>query len=341
MSEIYRWRNKINIYKQSVTNEIQPVHKDMEALRSELLSIKRFQKIKEVAEEIRDEHTFQLKGIFLFSKLIEGSNLSDSRQNFKTKKDHKRLTHYNDQYDGEFHRKTNLNIINDILAKKQDPNDNDEYCPYDPVRNMNSEQFFTDENIMNTNTQILIDKNHDVSKDTLTSKTGHLIGKKQYASREYVIMIKETIDEFRRKSNYLEELKSKLVQLEQKKKNAHSEVSIKVAERIYKNRAKLYQNDAIPESMQNSEFSTDAASNDERLTKSYIPTLNIDIERVLLFKQREREDSKNKLAKAKELVISACGFVGRICKEIRITNAENKEISVDVIENNISDYMSL
>jgi CHAD domain-containing protein len=66
MSEIYRWRNKINIYKLSVTEEIQPVHKNMGALRDELLSIRRFHKVKEIAKQIRDENSLELKGNVIF-----------------------------------------------------------------------------------------------------------------------------------------------------------------------------------------------------------------------------------------------------------------------------------
>ena len=49
----------------------------------------------------------------------------------------------------------------------------------------------------------------------------------------------------------------------------------------------------------------------------------------------------NKLLKSKELVISACGLVGRICKEIRITNKDGSLATVDITEQNISKYMSL
>ena len=44
---------------------------------------------------------------------------------------------------------------------------------------------------------------------------------------------------------------------------------------------------------------------------------------------------------AKELVISAWGLVGRICKEIRITNKDGSLATIDVTEQNISKYMSL
>jgi hypothetical protein len=134
----------------------------------------------------------------------------------KTKKDQKRNLYYLDKYDNEFHRKVSINILDDILAKKNNPDDVDDLCPYDPVRNMNSDQFFTDDNVMQTNTKILIEKNQNVNKETLTSNTGHVIGQKQYASREYIIMIKETIDKYREKINYLQELKLKLHELEQK-----------------------------------------------------------------------------------------------------------------------------
>ena len=62
MSEIYRWRNKTNIFKQSITQEIQPVHKNMKVLKKELLSIRRFQKLKDIAKERRDELKKESKG---------------------------------------------------------------------------------------------------------------------------------------------------------------------------------------------------------------------------------------------------------------------------------------
>jgi hypothetical protein len=194
---------------------------------------------------------------------------------------------------------------------------------------------------MQTNTKILIDKNQNVNRETLTSNTGHIIGQKQYASREYVIMIKETSDKYREKSNYLQKLKLKLHELEQNNKNLHTDIANKVTDRVHKHQQKLRKTKTNPESSQTSEYGTNATTIDEQLASNYIPNINLDIERILLFKKREREDAKKKLNCSKEIVIAACGLVSRICKEIRITNQDNKEISVDVIENNISDYMSL
>ena len=67
-----------------------------------------------------------------------------------------------------------------------------------------------------------------------------------------------------------------------------------------------------------------------------IPNMNDEVERVLLISKREKEESKQKLLKAKSLVISACGLIDRICTEIRICNNDERCTS-----ENISEYMSL
>ena len=66
MNELYRWRNQVNRLKQSVTKEIQPVHKDMEPVKKELLSLRKFQKLKEAAKERQEHQENALLGLSKF-----------------------------------------------------------------------------------------------------------------------------------------------------------------------------------------------------------------------------------------------------------------------------------
>ena len=90
-----------------------------------------------------------------------------------------------------------------------------------------------------------------------------------------------------------------------------------------------------------SEYGTDATTQDDKIHAKIIPTMNDEVERILLNTKREREETKIKLLKAKELVFSAWGLVGRIWKEIRITSKDGSQTTVDISENNILKYMSM
>ena len=98
-------------------------------------------------------------------------------------------------------------------------NENNGECPYDPMQELTSENFFINKEEMDQDAQKIIETNEKVNKDTLVSNTGHIsLGMKQFASREFVVMIKETFDEYTKKKEYLKNLKEKLAISEEKEK---------------------------------------------------------------------------------------------------------------------------
>jgi hypothetical protein len=64
----------------------------------------------------------------------------------------------------------------------------------------------------------------------------------------------------------------------------HTNNANKLTDRIHKHRNKHRKTEDIPESSQASELGTNATSIDEKLASNYIPNINLDIERILLFK---------------------------------------------------------
>lgn len=340
MEEIYRWRNELNRYKQSNTSEVVPVYKDMSGIKQELLKIKQFQKLK---EECKMREDAKLHGD-LESPLETTSNL------MKSKKEHRRIMYDKDDYDHDMHMRTGREMMNDIMeaVTQSRRNHEDAQCPYDPLRELRADEFFVDEQIMEEDIEKLKQKNSYQKKSTNLSSTSTnpTTQDKQFVSREYVIMVKETLDLYKRKKAQLEHLKQTRNMLEEQACLRNGQLASKVTQYIIKHKDKIFDKDTqINDKFMSSDDGTDV-TNDERIEaytsiKNTIPTMNDEIERVLLIAKREKEEARIKLLKSKDLVISACGLVGRICKEIRITNSDGSVATIDVVEKNISDYMSL
>ena len=159
-------------------------------------------------------------------------------------------------------------------------------------------------------------------------------------------MIKETIDEYKNKKEYLKQLKLKRDQFEEKFNLKVNEMSKKVTSKIISK--KMINGDQELSSafvslkdIYGSEYATDATSQDEWHHAKIIPKMNDEVERILLTTIKEKNEAKVKLTKAKELVFSAWGLIGRIWKEIRISNKNGQMTTVDVNESNVLKYMSL
>lgn len=104
----------------------------------------------------------------------------------------------------------------------------------------------------------------------------------------------------------MKDLIAKRNYLEEQRKNKRSEMTNKVTEKIFQRRDKFQ--DSEPKFLDpsgGSEYGTDVTTQDERLNSYIIPTMNDEVERISLIMKREREETKKKLLKAKELVIAA------------------------------------
>ena len=205
-----------NLYNQPENNRIIPDKKFLKPLKKELFTLKIFEKIKEKAKNIVDEEEKHKEDQMNLRE--KRDNLEKKQHMLKSMRDYKRLGYYMENYDNNFHRKANVDMLNDII-EKVGKNENNDECPYDPMQELTSENFFINKEEMDQDAQKIIETNEKVNKDTLVSNTGHIsLGMKQFASREFVVMIKETFDEYTKKKEYLKNLKEKLAISEEKEK---------------------------------------------------------------------------------------------------------------------------
>lgn len=220
----------------------------------------------------------------------------------KPKKDKRKSYFDNPDFDGTLHKRANLKMLSDIIEahNASEKNKDAVSCPYDPFKELRADQFFIDEKVRDEDAESLSQKNQLLRKGTnLTSTSAEGVNPKLIATREYVIMIKETLDMYKSKKQYLEELKMKRTQIEDNMRDKYSEMSNKVTEKIFQHRALA--NDQVL----GSNYETDATTEADKNSAVIIPTLNDEVERVQLITKRGRDEAKNKLLKAKELVISA------------------------------------
>lgn len=279
--------------------QVIPDKKFMKPMKKELMTLRIFKKIKETAKNLVEEEEKNERE----KQKIRASNMSHEKNQHKLKaiRDYQKMTYYMDNYDGKFHQKSNIDMLNDII-ENSNQKDECKVCPYDPMKELTSENFFLNEEEREGDTQKIAEINQKINKDSLVSNNGHQkLGVKEYASREYIIMVKETFDEQKRKKEYLETLKKKLIDSEQKMKNKKSNVYNKIMCRLYKKK-KLLNNikSTVPDA--------GADSNSEVTTQvdgMSIPTLNDEVERVLLITNRERDEWKYKLLQSKSLIISS------------------------------------
>lgn len=178
---------------------------------------------------------------------------------------------------------------------------------------------------------------------------------KGYVTREFIIMIKETLDNLNHKKRTLEMLKGRLGKLVEVSKVKRNEMSSKIAYKIYDNdghmnaqrNVDLNINEIQSASSHYTEASSRPVETDNRQDDimntnfPFINDMNSECDRIMLISNRRREEAKDRLLKSKELVTSACGLISRICKEIRVTNKNGQVATIDVIETNVSKYMSL
>lgn len=329
------WKNELNRFKQSITTEIKPSEKDVESIRKQYLYPMIFEKLKKECKHRED------------MKLEQDINspLNETSPHLRLKKESRRSLLDKVRYDNSLHKRAGKEMLSDIVEAVATSKENHEPVrwPYDPFNEVRIDQFFIDEEVRNEDAKNLMQKNSFFRKGTNTSvSTQNTVNPKQVASREYILMVKETIDMYKQKKQYLQDLIARRNYLEEQSKNKRSEMANKVTEKIFQRRGKFQDKEyKMLDPSGGSEYGTDVTTQDERPSSYIIPTMNDEVERISLIMKREKEETKKKLLKAKELVIAAWGLVGRICKEIRITNNDGSIATVDVIENNISDYMSL
>lgn len=111
---------------------------------------------------------------------------------------------------------------------------------------------------------------------------------------------------YKQKKQYLQDLIARRNYLEEQSKNKRSEMANKVTEKIFQRRGKLQDKEyKMLDPSGGSEYGTDVTTQDERPSSYIIPTMNDEVERISLIMKREKEETKKKLLKAKELVIAA------------------------------------
>ena len=114
-------------------------------------------------------------------------------------------------------------------------------------------------------------------------------------------MIKETFNEYKRKKEYIKTLKEKLAISKQTNKNKKYDIYNKVISKIYKKKGLLDNiKDRFPDTGVNSNSEATA-----QVDGMNIPTMNDEVERVLLTTKRDKDELKSKLLQSKFLVISA------------------------------------
>lgn len=143
--------------------------------------------------------------------------------------------------------------------------------------------------------------------------------KKAFVSREFLIMIKESAEMYAQKKAKLAKMKKQLEELQEIHDNKKSEERMSLTKKILSKREhtnidrnldlnedRIINNQSLTENSY-----TEATSQDERIIM-LVPDMANESERILLLSKREKSEAKQKLLKAKELVISACGLMSRI-----------------------------
>lgn len=318
----------------------------MKRSRMVLIKLRITDKMQEVYEAIANEENDGL------SRTVYDHNQNEINRRRETKKEREREMLYRERIRQKYLdllKKTNSSILKDLVRVTADQSEYDEepVMTFDPSKECRIDKFFSDEQIQNEDAERLIQENQDLKQQLEDSQDPEYEKKaKLYSTRQYLIMIKETIDEYKRKKEYLKELKRSRDYFEQQYNSRENEMSKKVTSKIMNKR--MLKNDTDPSSVaitlrdtHGSEFGTDATSQDEWQHARIIPKMNDEVEKILLDTMKEKNQVQAKLTKAKDLVFSACGLVGRICKEIRISNKNGSTTTVDVNESNILKYMSL
>lgn len=187
------WKNELNRFKLSLTTEIKPSEKDTEGIRKQFLYPMIFDRLKKECM-----HREQMK-----LEQDANSPLNDTSPNLRLKtKESKKMLLDKVKYDNSIHRRAGNEMLNEILEAVATSKENhgSVVCPYDPFNEVRVEQFFVDEEVRNEDAQNLKQKNSYLRKGTNTSVSTHVTtNTKQFATREYVLMVKETIDTYKQK----------------------------------------------------------------------------------------------------------------------------------------------
>jgi hypothetical protein len=334
MDEYVRWKNNLDRLRKTETEEIPQIHFDSQPLKDEYMKIKQYEKFKEAWKMEEEEKKRQ--------ELTSPFSLKENNHHAeKTKNDIKKTIHNPNDRELQLVREYGKSMVKDAVDVVHNSQFDKPSCPYDPLKGLHIDRFFIDEEVRNSDTDALKRKNNLLKKSTdLTWRSQPSISSKEFVSREYIIMIKETMDALRSRKEHLANLKNKRDLLSQQFHTKNSEMTTKVTERIFQRNDRLSRDSRHTEAV-NSDLGTDATHTSDQYNAYLIPMMTDEVERMLLSTKRDRNHFKMKLFKAQELVIAAWGVVGRICKEIRIVNNDGTVDTVDVIERNVSYYMSL
>lgn len=339
MEEYVRWKNNLNRLRETQTEEIPQIHLDTQPLKEEYMRIKQYEIFKndwklEIEEEKRQESISPTIHKEHSTKPSEAKKVNEEEAK-KIEEKEEKIEKWVSEY--------GKSMLKDAVDVYERTKQNVDFhgCPYDPLKDLHIDKFFIDEEVQNSDAEALRQKNSLLRKDTdMSWRTQPSINAKEFVSREYIIMVKETMDTLRSRKEYLMSLKKKRDLLSQQYHTKNSEMTQKVTERIFQRKDQLSRDSRHTEAM-NSDLGTDATHTSDLYNAYSIPMMTDEVERMLLDTKRQRNHYKMKLFKAQELVIAAWGVVGRICKEIRIVNNDGAIDTVDVIEKNVSYYMSL
>lgn len=210
----------------------------------------------------------------------------------------------------ELLKKTNASILKDLVKVTADRDEfgDSQVQTFDVSKECRIDEFFSNEEVFQEDAEVMRRKNEKLKKIMNDSQdSSYEKNLKLYTTREYLLMIKETMDIYQDKKQFLEQLKVQRDHIAERKRMKESEMSKKVTNKIIKK--KMCENDpdydfgTEPDrEIHGSEYATDVTSQEDRINAHMIPTMNDEVERILLHFKRKRDEIKNKLLKSKELV---------------------------------------
>ena len=162
---------------------------------------------------------------------------------------------------------------------------------FDASKEWRIEHFFTDENILKEDVESIKEKNKALKQELNNSQdSSYAKNEKLYIIREYLLMIKDTMDEHQQKSLLLQKLKTERDYLSEKFKMKESEMSNKVTRKIINKQIRDNDPNLNQEPYSNSDphgsDTTYETSQDEKIHARIIPTLNSEVEKILLDTKR-------------------------------------------------------
>ena len=107
-------------------------------MKKELMTLRIFKKIKESAKNLVEEEEKEEQEKQRVKRST--ANHAGDQHLLRSMRDYKKLMYYTDNYNGDFHQKANIGMLNDIIKNNNKDNET-EVCPYDPMKNLTSENF--------------------------------------------------------------------------------------------------------------------------------------------------------------------------------------------------------